>query len=132
VSTPGLSTIQKWYYEQFAYLLSRMDAVKEGNGSMLDNSVVVFANEFVSGFTHDTDPWPVILAGGGAGRFKTGRFVNYPTAGGGPRLFPGDVAVNAAPSQTQLLTSLCHYMGAMVPRVGDAAMGPAGPLPALA
>jgi hypothetical protein len=91
----------------------------------------VFANEFVSGMNHDTDPWPVILAGGGGGRFKTGRFINFPLAGMGPRLFPGDEAAMAGPSQTQLLTSLCNYMGANVPRVGDPTLGPAGPLAAL-
>jgi hypothetical protein len=127
----GLDNIRKWYYDQFAGLLKRMDAIKEGNGTLLDNSLVVFANEFVSGMSHDTDPWPVMLAGGGAGRFKTGRFINFPTAGNGPRLFPGDEAANAGPSQTQLLTSICHYMGAMVPRFGDPMMGPPGPLAAL-
>jgi hypothetical protein len=127
----GLDEIRRYYYEQFASLLARMDSIKEGNGTLLDNSLVVFANEFVSGMNHDTDPWPVILAGGGGGRFKTGRFINFPLAGNGPRLFPGDEAAGAGPSQTQLLTSICHYMGANVPRVGDPSLGPAGPLAAL-
>jgi hypothetical protein len=129
---PGLDTIRKWYYDQFASLLARMDAVKEANGSLLDNSLVVFANEFVSGFTHDTDPWPVILAGSGGGRFKTGRFLNFPMQTPNlPRLFPGALATAASPSQTQLLTSICNYMGANVARVGDETLGPPGPLTAL-
>jgi hypothetical protein len=130
-AAPGLDNIRKWYYERFAGLLARMDAIKEGSGTMLDNTLVVWGNEFVSGSAHDTDPWPVILAGSGGGRFKTGRFINFPMAGNGPRLFPGEAAANATPNQTQLLTSLCHYMGAKVPRVGDPTMGPAGQLEAL-
>jgi hypothetical protein len=128
----GLDNIRKWYYDQFASLLARMDAVKEGNGTLLDNTLVVFGNEFVDGAAHDTDPWPVILAGGGGGRFKTGRFINFaPQAEKLPRLFPGPEAAAAGPSQTQLLTSICRYMGANVDRVGDPTMGPPGPLEAL-
>jgi hypothetical protein len=131
-SAPGLDNIRKYYYTQFADLLAKMDSIKEGNGSLLDNTVIVFANEFVSGASHDTDPWPVILAGGGGGHFKTGRFLAFPPQSPSlPRLFPGADASAAAPSQTQLLTSICHYMGAMVPRVGDPMMGPDGPLPGL-
>jgi hypothetical protein len=43
---PGLGAIQKWYYEQFADLLRKMDSIKEGNGTLLDNTMVVIGNEF--------------------------------------------------------------------------------------
>jgi hypothetical protein len=132
-TAPGLGAIQRWYYERFAELLGRLDAIKEGNGTLLDNTLVVVGNEFVSASSHDTDPWPVFIAGSGGGRFKTGRYVQFPTAGngaGGPRLFPGDpVTQTNQPFHTQFLTSVCHHMGAMVPRVGDPSSGPAGPLP---
>jgi hypothetical protein len=126
---PGLGTIQRWYYEQFATLLGRMDSVKEGGATLLDNTLVVVGNEFVSGTAHDTDPWPVFIAGSGGGSFKPGRFVNFPGGGNG-RLFPGhpDTQSNQ-PFHTQFLTSVCHHMGAMVERVGDPSCGPAGPLP---
>jgi hypothetical protein len=128
----GLGAIQRWYYEQFATLLARMEAVKEGNGTLLDNTLVVIGNEFVSATAHDTDPWPIMLAGSGAGRFKTGRFINYPQVNDAERLFPGAPATQTnQPFHTQFLTSICHYMGAMVPRVGDPSCGPAGPLPEL-
>ncbi|HXU81055.1 MAG TPA: DUF1552 domain-containing protein [Polyangia bacterium] len=126
----GLGAIQRWYYERFAELLMRMDSIKEGNGTLLDNTLVVIGNEFVSATAHDTDPWPVFIAGSGGGRFKTGRYVQFPAVGGGGRLFPNDpVTQTNAPFHTQFLTSICHYMGAMVPRVGDPSCGPAGPLP---
>jgi hypothetical protein len=125
----GLGAIQRWYYERFGELLARMDSIKEGNGTLLDNTLVVIGNEFVSATSHDTDPWPVFIVGSGGGRFKTGRFVNYPTFNAGGRLFPSaDLANQTGPFHTQFLTSICHYMGAMVPRVGDPTCGPAGPL----
>jgi hypothetical protein len=128
----GLGAIQRWYYEQFAYMLGKMDSVKEGNGTLLDNTLVVIANEFISATAHDTDPWPVFLAGSGAGKFKTGRYIQYPQVSDGERLFPGAPATQTnQPFHTQFLTSICHYMGAMVPRVGDPSCGPAGPLPDL-
>jgi hypothetical protein len=59
--------------------------------------------------------------------------VKFPEAGngaGGPRLFPNDpITQSNQPFHTQFLTSVCHHMGAMVPRVGDPSCGPAGPLP---
>jgi len=125
----GLGAIQRWYYEQFATLLQRMDSIPEGNGTLLDNTLVVIGNEFVSGTAHDTDPWPVFIAGKGSGTFKSGRYVKFPQPGGG-RLFPGAPPTQTnAPFHTQFLTSICHYMGAMVPRVGDPSCGPAGALP---
>jgi hypothetical protein len=128
----GMDNIRRWYYEMFGSLLARMDGIAEGPGTLLDNSLVVWGQEFIDGAAHDTDPWPVILAGSGAGRFKTGRYINFaPQAHSNPRLFPGDAAANASPNAVQLLTSLCHFMGLNVPRVGDPTMGPAGPLEAL-
>jgi hypothetical protein len=128
-SNAGLGAIQRWYYENFAYMLAKMDSVQEGGSTLLDNSLVVIGNEFVSGTAHDTDPWPVFIAGSGGGRFKTGRVVHYPAAGNG-RLFPDhpDTKSNQ-PFHTQFLTSVCHHMGAMVERVGDPSCGPPGPLP---
>ena len=132
-SDPGLGAIQRWYYERFFELLTRLDSIREGNATLLDNTLVVIGNEFISASSHDTDPWPVFIAGSGGGRFKTGRYVKFPEAGngaGGPRLFPGDpITQSNQPFHTQFLTSICHHMGAMVPRVGDPSCGPAGPLP---
>jgi hypothetical protein len=132
-SDPGLGAIQRWYYERFADFLGKMDSVREGNGTLLDNTLVVIGNEFISASSHDTDPWPVFIAGSGGGRFKPGRYVKFPEAGngaGGPRLFPGDpITKTNQPFHTQFLTSVCNYMGAMVPRVGDPSCGPDGPLP---
>ncbi len=126
---PRLDRIHEWYYQQFAYLLGKMNSIPEGNGTLLDNSVVCFANEMINSFTHISDPWPIIMAGSGAGYFKTGRFIAYPdVAAGNPNATPGDTL---APNHSQFLVSMANYMGVQVDRVGDPTMGPSGPLPGL-
>ena len=48
-SKNALITIYTWYAARFAYLLDRLDAVKEGNGTMLDNTLVVWGSEIAKG-----------------------------------------------------------------------------------
>lgn len=69
--------INKWYTEQFSYLLSLMDSMDEGDGSLLDNSVVVWGNELGKGNSHTRNDIPFILAGGCKGYFNTGRRIDY-------------------------------------------------------
>jgi hypothetical protein len=126
---PRLDRIHTYYYEQFAYLLGKMNAISEGNGTLLDNSVVCIANELISGFTHSSDPWPIIMAGSGGGYFKTGRFIAYPEI---PTDADGGKSDNTvAPNHSQFLVSMANYMGAQTDRVGDPTMGPSGQLPGL-
>ena len=92
---PPLIKINTWYAEQFAYLLKKMSEVKEGDGTMLDNSVVFWTNELGDGNTHARRQMPYVLAGGCAGTFKTGRYLQYPK--GTPH--------------SKLLVSLCNAFG---------------------
>jgi len=122
VTTPSLDKINEWHFKQFAYLLEQMSAVKEGNGTLLDNTVVVFANELHDGNTHSPDPSLTFLAGSGGGYFKTGRHLIYP---------PVDKSVSgraAKPNYSQLLVSLVQYMGLEINQVSDPSIGPPGPL----
>jgi len=72
-----LNVIRHWYGEQFAYLLNKLDSVPEGEGTMLDNTVVLFTSEISRGNTHSHYDMPVILAGSGGGYFKTGQYLNF-------------------------------------------------------
>ncbi|MEO1338872.1 MAG: DUF1552 domain-containing protein, partial [Myxococcota bacterium] len=70
--------IDRWYAEQFAYLLGRLDAVEAGDGqTLLDYTTVVWVNEQRQGIgnVHRFDRMPFVLAGGGSA-FNTGRFVD--------------------------------------------------------
>ncbi|MBK8253894.1 MAG: DUF1552 domain-containing protein [Polyangiaceae bacterium] len=72
-----LNVIRHWYGEQFAYLLSKLASVPEGEGTMLDNTVVLFASEISRGNTHSHKDMPFILAGSGGGYFKTGQYLSF-------------------------------------------------------
>lgn len=74
-----LIKINTFYAEQFAYLLQKLDAVKEPDGSLLDNSLVVWVNELSKGNAHSHSPQPYILAGGAQGKLKGGRYIALPT-----------------------------------------------------
>ncbi len=66
-----------WYASGFKEILDAMSAVPEGNGTMLDNSLVMWITEYSSGAAHDTLGIPVVLAGGLGGALKTDRFISF-------------------------------------------------------
>src|SRR4029078_11645480 len=66
--------IMKWYCEQVAYLAKRLSETPEpgGNGSLLDNTLILWTNELGKGNSHTLDNIPFVLVGGGLD-FKMGR-----------------------------------------------------------
>ncbi len=72
-----LLTVFTWYAQQFAYLLQRMEEIREGEGTLLDNTLVLWVSEFGNGGTHQTEDLPVVLAGGLSGALPTGRHVAF-------------------------------------------------------
>jgi hypothetical protein len=74
----GHTAICRWHAEQFAYLLGRLDAIPEGTGSLLDNTVVAWITEQgcrPANDEHSRSNMPWILAGGGNAGLRTGRFL---------------------------------------------------------
>jgi hypothetical protein len=59
--------IGKWHAEHVARLALALDAVPEGDGTVLDNTLIVWGNELATG-QHSLDGIPLVLIGGGAGR----------------------------------------------------------------
>ncbi len=72
------SKINRWHNEQLAYLMDKLAAIKEGDRSLLDNSMVLFGSSMSDGNSHDPANLPIILAGRGGGRIKTGRYIASP------------------------------------------------------
>jgi hypothetical protein len=97
----------RWWVEQFAYLLAQLAARPEGDGTMLDHSLVLLCSEISDGNTHLHDDMPFVLAGGGGGTIRSGRFVDV-----GYRRH-GD-----------LLVSIARAMGDAIDYFGDASSGP--------
>lgn len=72
-----LTKIYTWYSEMFAKFLAKLDAVPEGNGSLLDNSLIIWGSELGKGNTHSFERIPFVVAGGAGGKLKTGRYLQY-------------------------------------------------------
>ncbi|MEO2034532.1 MAG: DUF1552 domain-containing protein [Planctomycetaceae bacterium] len=70
-----LMRIDKYQVEQFAWFLGRMKSVKEGDGTLLDNCMIVYGSAISDGNRHNHDDLPIILAGKGGGTIETGRHV---------------------------------------------------------
>ncbi len=104
---------ERWYAEQFGYLLDRLATTADPQGGMLlDSTVVLWCKELGDGRLHDCKSVPFVLASGGGG-LATGRYLNF----GGT-------------SHNRLLVSICHALGLDNNTFGDPTKG-TGPLPEL-
>lgn len=79
--------INRWHVEQLAYLLGKMDAIPEGDGTLLDHSMVLMGSGLADGNKHTASNLPLVLAGGGNGTIQTGRAIAYPEHTPFARLF---------------------------------------------
>jgi hypothetical protein len=74
--------INRFYVERFAYLMGKLKAMPEGEGTVLDNSLIYFTSEFGNGHAHDFRNAAMLVAGSAGGRLKRGVHVAYPLAAG--------------------------------------------------
>ncbi len=70
--------INKFHVSQLAYLLSRLQSIKEGDGTLLDHCMIAYGSGNSDGNAHNHDDLPILLAGAGCGTIKTGRHIKYP------------------------------------------------------
>jgi Protein of unknown function (DUF1552) len=99
-----VARIERWYMEQFARFLARLDAMKEADGtSVLDNSMIVYGCGIGDGNEHNHDDLPVVLAGGAGGLLRPGRHMT----------------VKHGTPMTNLFVSLLDRMGVKAERIGD-------------
>ncbi len=73
--TVAQMAIDKWYCTQVAYLLERLDAIPEGEGTVLDNTLICWGRE-LGNTAHQFYDYPGLMMGGAAGALRTGRFLN--------------------------------------------------------
>jgi hypothetical protein len=98
----------QFHIAQFAYLTQRMKDIKEGESSLLDNSILMCASSLFDGDAHSADRLPILLTGKGGGTLKTGRILDYMNKGDGNR------------KACSLHLSLMDRMGVTLDRFGDA------------
>lgn len=103
--------INRWHVAQFAYLMKRLRDMKEGDSTVLDNSMILFASALNDGNKHDPHKLPLLLGGRGGGRIDSGQHLVYS---------PDSPLAN-------LYVSMLDAFGAPVERFGDST----GPLAGL-
>ena len=72
-----LVEINRWYAERFAGMMERLARIPEGDGTVLDNTVIVWVNELGKGNSHTRNDMPFVIGGSGGGALRTGRFHRY-------------------------------------------------------
>jgi hypothetical protein len=98
----------QYHIAQFAYLTQRMKDIKEGDGTLLDNSILMCASSLFDGDAHGANQLPILLTGKGQGTLKTGRILDYLER-------PDDQR-----KACSLHLSLMDRMGVKLDRFGDA------------
>ncbi|MBL8822578.1 MAG: DUF1552 domain-containing protein [Planctomycetia bacterium] len=68
--------VNQFFTSQLTYIASKLDAVQEGERTLLDNSMLMFCSSMMSGH-HNNDQLPVVVLGKGGGQIKTGRILDY-------------------------------------------------------
>jgi hypothetical protein len=95
--------INAYHIQVFADLVAKLDATPDGDGTLLDHSMILFGSTMSNGNDHDQGPLPILLAGGGAGRVRTGRHLRVP---------------DHTPL-SNLLRSVAHSAGVRIDSFGD-------------
>lgn len=72
-----LQQINQFHVTQLAYILQKMDSIKEDGGTLLDNTMLVYGGGISDGDRHNHDDLPILIAGGAGAGIKTGRHVVY-------------------------------------------------------
>jgi hypothetical protein len=100
--------IARYYVSQIAYLAGRLDSMREGNGTVLDHSCLLFISNMFSGSRHDNSHLPILLVGGLGETLKTGRVLDYSGRSNDNRKL------------CSMYLSIMDRMGVRVDRFGDA------------
>jgi len=100
--------VTSYYVSQLAYLATRLEAMPEGDGTVLDHSCLLFTSSLWSGSRHDSSKVPLVLAGGLGGTLPAGRVLDYADRSDGDRKL------------CSLYLSLMDRMDVRVDRFGDA------------
>jgi hypothetical protein len=102
--------VTTYYCSQLAYLGKKLDAMPEGDGTVLDHSCLMFVNNMFSGSKHDSSKVPLLTLGGLTGTLNTGRVMNF---------------VDRPESEKKLCSlylSLMNRMGVAATQFGDASV----------
>jgi hypothetical protein len=117
---------RQWCMGLFKQLLEGLDSVPEGDGTMLDNTVMLYTSEFSNGSYHSENDVPLLLAGSAGNYFRTGRHINCNKS-------TSALGYQSNTGTHNLYTSILNAFGFNDTHFGldDAKLGFKGPLPGL-
>ena len=97
------AVINRYHVKALTYFLDKLRSTPDGDGTLLDHSMILYGSSLSDGNEHNFDPLPVVLAGGASGQMKGGRHIRH------------------APKtpMSNLLLAMLHKMGARVDSIGD-------------
>ena len=98
-----IAKINRFHISQYARFLAKLKSIPEGEGTLLDNCMLVYGSGLGDGNAHNHDNLPVLLAGRGGGTIQTGRHVRF----------------SQETPMTNLYLSMLHRAGVAAERVGD-------------
>jgi hypothetical protein len=107
----SLTKIDVFLAEQYAYFIDKLKSVREGDGTLLDNSLILYGSAISDSNRHSHHDLPIVVAGNGGGYLNPGML----------RAYPQETPLN------NLFLSMCHAAGANVKTLGDST----GPLTGL-
>jgi hypothetical protein len=70
--------INKYHVQMLAYFLQKLAATRDGDGTLLDHSMILYGSSMSNANQHDHDPLPIVLAGGASGKLQGGRHLKFP------------------------------------------------------
>ncbi|MHA3773731.1 DUF1552 domain-containing protein [Verrucomicrobiota bacterium sgz303538] len=95
--------INRFHMQQYAYVLNRLRSIKEGDGTLLDNCMIVYGGGLADGDRHEHQNLPILMAGRGGGTVSTGRHLR----------------VGSETPMCNLFVSMLERVGAPVMQFGD-------------
>jgi hypothetical protein len=98
-----IAQINQFHVKQFAYFIQRLKSIREGDGSLLDNCMVVYGSGLADGNAHAHEDLPIVMAGRGGNTIQTGRHIQF----------------SSHTPMTNLYLSMMERVGAPIPRIGD-------------
>jgi len=95
--------INKYHVQMLAYFIEKLRTTPDGDGSLLDHSMILYGSVMSNGNQHDHDPLPVVLIGGASGHLQGGRHLRY----------------QPHTPMSNLLLSMLNKLGARLDKFGD-------------
>jgi len=74
----SFALINKYHVQMLTYFIDKLSATKDGDGTLLDHSMILYGSSMSNGNQHDHDPLPIVLVGNASGKLQGNRHIVTP------------------------------------------------------